>query len=664
MQSIEDKAIEIYSKNMLYLLENHPKLAKDLQNLDLAMQENIYSSKFDLEYINDNFDIKNLQNNTYMYDSNSDKITDDITKRINFKKDSGCIEGFGIYDISKLDIENKEEISTREDIYPLMNYHIDNVSNSNKLKEVRKFIFLGVGLGLHITKINQKINASDYLIIEDDLEIFKLSLFTTEYFNIAKKSRITFSILEDDFTFSKTFKIFLANNFAYNHLLKYVHLKNHSNNKIKLIQSAIANQDFMVFPYKKRLDLNIKPLTYLNNSYKFLDLHEYIKNNLFDDKPILVIAAGPSLKGNIPWLSENAHKFCIIAVSAVIKILYDNNIKPDIVTQVDTKEVNYSYFEGFDAKEFLKDSILIFVASTIDKIINIFPKEQVYLFENLTSFNTGCIAPNTPCVGSFSTILGLILDAKEIYLIGLDLAFNQETMETHIDSHTQNTKVDISKSSSTSLATTSMTIKGNFKDYIYTNPLLFSSIEKLNDLIPKIATDKQSIYNLSDGAKIDNTIPLKVSDIKIDKFVDIEKIGLQSSIHNILEDYTCVEMSKDDILLLKNNFEKTLEIRESLNLFSQKTSYNDSNIYIQKLINLLVDILSINNNDNKADGVIAVYYDYFVYILAIIEDFFNTEGTKGTKNHIKKINKLVQIGLYNIQDSYENALKEFLEGEI
>ncbi|PHQ65207.1 MAG: hypothetical protein COB99_05275 [Sulfurimonas sp.] len=663
MKEIEEQAINTYQNNMLYLTKEHPNLAKDVNNLDLAIQNNIHVSQYDLEYVNGNFDIKDINSGKYMYAEHSNDFAKNTAKKITFDKVNGSIECLSIIDISKMDIENREAIKYKEDVFSLMSYHINNVSSTNVMKHIRKFIFIGVGLGLHIAQIDKKVNATDYLIVEDNLEIFKLSLFTTAYYDIAKRSRLTFSILEDNITFTKTFDIFLQNNFAYNRLFKYVRVKNHSDEKISLIQSAIANQSSVVFPYKKRLEMNIRPLNYINNDYKFLNLHHHIKNDFFTDKPILLLAAGPSFKKNIKWIKEHHHKFITITVSALLKTLHSHNIKPDIVTHIDGSDANRAFFEGFNIKEYLKNSIFIFSAGVPENIIKTLPKEQIYLFENLTKYHKGCNVPTTECVGSFSLLLSIFLSTKNIYVTGLDLAFNQETGETHADGHSKNQTVDISDSgkmsTETSLISSTLPVIGNFKDVIYTNPLLHGSIKSLERIVPEIISDDQTIYNMSEGAKISNSSALKVDDIDMSNFTDIDKSMVSNSLQTIFKDSSTKTLHQNDMESLKQEFEISLRIKTLIDNFANKSSYVDSDEYIGELIALFINIMK---TDNKGlCTILEVYYDYFFYALVIVEDFFNTRNTKNTKRHIKKFNSLILTALYSIQDSYEDAFRLFIE---
>jgi len=663
MNEIEEQAINTYNNNITYLLQEHPSLAKDLENLDLAINNGIHKQQFDLEYVNNNFDIKDLNSGLYMYSKEGNSFAEETVTRINFKKKLGTIEGFSIYDPSKLNIENIEILEEKKDVYTLMKYYIDNVSTTETMKKIRKFIFIGVGLGLHITLIDKKVNATDYLIVEDNLEIFKLSLFTTPYYLIAKNSRVTFSILEDKINFTKKFDTFLNNNFAYNRYLKYIRLNNHSSEKIRLIQSAIANQNFIVFAYKRRLEMNLKPLTYLNDGYKFLDLHQAISNNFFVDKPILLLAAGPSFKKNIQWIKENHGKFIIIAVAAILKTLHAHNIKPDIVTHIDNAEKNYVFFDDININEYLKDTIFILSAMVPEKIINMLPKEQIYLFENLTSYNNNYKVETTDCVGSFSLLLSLLLSTNNTYLLGLDLALNQETGATHADEHSKNQNIKISKANNiattTSLIDTTLPVEGNLQDIVYTNPLLHASIKTLNRLIPQIIAKDQTIYNLGDGAKLSHSLALDIDNLSASSIKDINKSTVNSSLHDIFKNSSSKNLSLLDIKLLKLELNASITIKTHIDEFKNIPLPKDADKYIGNLIDLLIKILIQGDKDSFA--LSEVYYDYFSYALAIVEDFFNTTGSKNTKQHLKKFNKMISIGLYDIQECYEKALESFIE---
>ena len=153
-----------------------------------------------------------------------------------------------------------------------MSYYINNTDKSDEMQKIEKFIFIGVGLGVHLLEIDAKISANEYLIIEDDLELFHLSLFCTPYYEFNKNATLTFSISENENDFMDNINIFLENSFYLNRYLKYSYFSAHSDIKIKLIQNALTSQDFISFPYKTLLTKYLKPFEYINNSHNILKL--------------------------------------------------------------------------------------------------------------------------------------------------------------------------------------------------------------------------------------------------------------------------------------------------------------------------------------------------------------------------------------------------------
>ncbi len=346
MANIEEMAIKTYEQNIQYIQSKHTNLYKDLLELDIAMQNNHYQQQYDLEYVEDNFDIKEISTNKYIYNKNSKQISESYAEHTTLEKNTSSIESFPLYDLSKHSI-NEHGISARKYIYPMMKYSLDNTKENPKMKRIAKFIFSGIGLGLHIETIDKKINATSYLIIEDNIEFFKLSLFTTKYYEIAKHATLYFSILEDIHTFKKTYSEFIENAYMCNYLLKYTHIASHSFTKLKHIISLTSSQLFVAYPYQLQLDKYISPLKYLKKGYPLLDIYKNIDTSILSDKPILVVASGPSLSKNIIWLQENYTKFVIIAVSSSLKYLYKNNITPDIVATADQQEVVKDFFFKF-----------------------------------------------------------------------------------------------------------------------------------------------------------------------------------------------------------------------------------------------------------------------------------------------------------------------------
>lgn len=122
-----------------------------------------------------------------------------------------------------------------------------------------------------------------------------------------------------------------------------------------LIESCKAESDvdyYRIFYRDLAARINIKSLyraTQINTGYMFLRnalinaplAHRYISlstvNQSQKNKPVLVVAAGPSLNKQLPILKIYQHLFIILAVDTVWPILQKYDIEPDFLFALDSR---------------------------------------------------------------------------------------------------------------------------------------------------------------------------------------------------------------------------------------------------------------------------------------------------------------------------------------
>ena len=664
MQDIELQAIKTYDSNMKYFSKQHSKLANKINKLNITIENGSYTPKYDLEYIKSYFDVKELKSKQYLYADDSNKISKELTKLVNYQKDSYTFEGFPIfknYEDKELKANGTDE--GYEGLFPIMSYYANNSSPTDEMKIIEKFIFIGTGLGLHLPLIDDNINAERYLIIEDNLELFKLSLFTTPYYQLAKNKTLHFSIAEDNNSFLTTVRSFLENSFFQNKYLKYSYFPAHSDTKIKQIQNAIATQYFIIFPYKTILRKVLRPLEFINDGYHVLNLTKHFTNSIFSTKPILLIAAGPSLGRHISWLKENHTKFILVAVSATLNTLYKNNIVPDIVTHIDGFYASVDHYDNFPAKDFLKDSIFLAGPFTPLAIKDMFKKDNIFYYEEDTQYFKDYSSMTSGCVGSTSLLNILTFNAKEVYLLGLDLALNQKTGQTHSTNHFYEKNYDLSKknklSSNTSLHQNVFPVKGNFTDQVSTVSLYNISIQSLYNKIPLLKHEDQTIFNLSDGAYFNKTIPKHVKDIDINTYPTIDKKELFKQIYKTLNQHSSIQLDKNDIISLKQRLQHTQEIKKYINKYKDNASHTNADNYFYNLIKIISVLLRYSGRE--FNNLTVIYSYFFSYALPIVIDFLNTKKLKNTKRHIKKLDELLIKEMIEIANIYEKSLESFIK---
>jgi len=660
MQTIQEQALATYQKNIHYLQQKHPHIIELLNILDTAIQKGDYQEQFSLEYVNDNFDLVETATQHYLYNKESTALSEKLAKELTYDKNHSSIEAIPL-EYVKEGRKYTDITQSRKGLHPVMRYYIENTIHKDltTAKQIRKYIFLGTGLGLHIPKIHEKIKALNYLVIEDNLELFKLSLFTCDYAAIAKTANLYFSIAASKEEFMQTFSTFMQESFFDNRYLKYTHFPLHSQEKIKYMQHIIATNKIIVFSYRSVLSNLIRPLEYLHDGSYILNLADKFKNTVFEKTPVLMLGAGPSLQKNIEWLKENQNRFIIVAVSAALPLLYKYDIKPDILTHIDGYEAASVHFEGIDAEQFLHESIAVLGSFAPLSVRRLFKPENIFTTQDpLTQYFSSFANVPTACVGSFTFNLALQLNPKELYMLGLDLALDQETGATHAKEHAKSSTLDISKAESlnsiTHIRKNILKARGNFSPEVVTTSLLYASFEAIDTFIAQTKFPKQTIYNLGDGVKFSNTKPLRTTECKLQKV--LQKDSLKKEIHNALREHATKELSKADRDLLVKRLTAGKETKALVDNFANK-KYANSELFIYALSQLYISILQKNSQTEK--HLAYVYVNFLEYLLPIVIDYFNTKGLKNQKKDIKQLQKMIAQELYTIEKIHTDALQKF-----
>jgi len=660
MQNIEEIAISNYQKNMEYFQKEHNQLYKKLLALEALLEDGRYPQKYDLEHKDGYFDAIELASQSHLYKQNSEIYSDTLASQITFKKSDQVFESFYKFDFTQKALEKLEgesALTTYATSAPIMHYHSSNVDSSMHMNEIQKFIFIGLGLALHLPKIIKKTDAKLILVIEDNVELFRLSLFTCDYKTALDGRLAFFSIGENNSEFINTFTTFYSKSFVRNYLLKFSLFSSAYEHKIKDIQTRLVSRTETSYPIEYLLYKNITILSRLKEDFKFLELSKKTQEQFFSDKPMLVLGAGPSLYENIEWLKNNAHNFVLVVVFAALKTLYKLNIRPDIVVHIDekiTETVNLiNSFEDFD---FVQNSIFVFSASAPDILFKTFQNDNIYLIEDRTKYRLANTRLESASVGETAYAIPLIFNAKEIYLLGLDFALSDDG-STHAKDHHNVSSLDTSTThevqQSLSIDKSTLSVRGNFRDKVTTTPLLLSSIPVLDKYTKEFKSDKQTVYNLSDGAFLESTLPLRVSDLSMDSKLDKQSFVL--ALKKIFDNYSLGKLSPQEEQHLKNTSIQLDEFHSLIDSFEQNTSSN-KDIFIQNYATLMQSIIGSQESELKELLII-----HFLGLAPYIFDIFNSKELQNPKRHTKKIKKVIALQLRRLLEPFEEALKKALE---
>ena len=658
--------------NLVFLSEYDRDLYHRVDELSRMIENGTYKEKYHLEFIMEDgdFDIYDVVNEKYLYDRQPTKKNKELINKVNFDEKQSIfdIQGyFTIKDQVELDFDNRFSLEKLNDLNMLSlkdaqdytrftNEYLD--IRSRKFKRIDKFIFMGTLLGRHIPKIAEKIDASSYLVLERNLEIFRLSLFTVDYTILAKKSAV-FSIMDNIEDEEKNIYKFLNSYRIDNYFLKISTTNININRYIDIVLNMLSILNPTAYDYNRRLYVHVNRTTKkLERNYNFLDFTKIKQDqNLFKNKPILYIAAGPSLDEKINWVKDNQDKFFIICIGRALKKLLDNNIRVDIVVTLDEQEfLSQTQFDDETMSKMSKNTIVFASSITNDNLIKKFKGNNLYIFEVFNSLLLNNMAFNGFSIGEIAFEIILLLNPKEIYILGLDLALNQKTGASHSNEDTfATTKLNLNEVQDRSefhLRGSLIKVKGNFNKEVFTTPLFYSSIKFMDDKI-KQKHKNTKVYNLSsNGAKFSKIAAKKVNDIDLNIY------------NNYLPDLNLVNEFFKNNSYKELNYEAKLFINKEIKFlednFVNKLTISKKNMSFIDFLNDTQNLLEelSNNNYNNLYNILYSYCElYFPYL----SYYFNNKKLKSENKKVLSIAQIFEKHTNQIIKDYIACLKRAID---
>lgn len=551
LEEIQQTLQQIFLANLTFFKQNYKSVYEKIIAFEKLNIEN-----YSIEFINNRFELIDIKNKTTFY--NIDPFSDAINRINNFN----FTNAFSLIKLEPYEKRNHYENEINSYLY--LNQFIKNFSKINS--DIKKFVFIGTLLGVHINDFHKKLNANSYLIIEPNIEIFKLSMFMTDYTLLAKDSKLFFAICENEYNFQKIVEDFLEYQNEYNNLIHYelAHKIDYFLiNKLSLI-FTLSSQ--MRYPFSEYIISLKRGYTYFFESKnKIINLSK--KYNFLENKKVLFLGAGVSLAKNLEWLYLNQENFIIVATSAVLKHLQILEIIPDIIILLDGQKD--CMVEQFDVKEFMYENSIILASIKIDE--DLYKKIQntnIFFMQNSLELfkDFGFLSGVT--VGDIGVDILSKLGVKELYLLGVDASLDSKTGKTHVGTHRSSKKIDLNKKNNEiDFQKNIVYVKGNLQEKV---PTFLEYKEMIDNLNHTLLLNRQTkVYNLSDGAFFQNSTPLKTSNLKIDKTINknLFKEELIFNLKNVskqkLNSLDINEIQKEQKILKKfnssSNIKKDLE---------------------------------------------------------------------------------------------------------
>jgi len=648
---LEKSLQSIYQKNLNFLKENFFDIYNNIENLSKSILHNNYKEKYSLELCDGYFDIKNLENNGFYYSTNSYADAEKRAEIVDYTKNSS-------YNLLRTNPKNGKLSFPLDlkDIVPIVDFINKEIDLDNiEFLEIKKFIYIGVGLGLHLSEIDKKIKSYTTMIIEPELEIFRLSLFTVDYTEFKEGNRELFlSVGKDKNQRYNTLASFYKHHEYMNYNIKSYKLLENFDYIHDEITDFFTNNFMLAFPYSKVIMNLERTLSHVREKDRFLDLKKIVPTDIFKNKRVLMISAGPSLDNYIDIIKENQDKFVVVCVDVILRKLEKNGIVPDIVFSIDPSPMCANYLKTSDPN-YLKNSVIILMTqqdkSTMkiirDRELNFYCSQFATIFEELGYLGT---AEN---VGTFSFLVMIRLKAKELYLIGNDAAFDQITGNRYSKDSSyiqmENLEENIINKDNISLDDI-ISVKGNLQDYVKTNRSLLNFKDTYDVTIKELSPYYEyEAYNLSDGVFVDGLTPLSpelfLEKVKLFDINNMNTIEKMNEISTVVDGYNFEDDSKKISLIIS----RTKKF--------QKIKIKSKDDFLGNKLDHMIWILSITKT-MKMDMISKIFLQYTEVVDTYINFVLNLkQNDLHNKKNIDFLSLKWSNGIISIFKEIKNKIK-------
>lgn len=582
LEDLHNNLIQLYLKNLKFLNNNFFHIYELVNNFSINIENERIKEQYSLEFKEEGyFDIYDKNNNTFLYNHNSYIEAEERANVTNFSTNSSI-------NLLRMD-PSTNKLSLFNENAHLVQYLNSKINFENlTFSKIYKFIFIGTGVGVHLHEIYKKINSFNTLIVEPNLEIFRLSLFLIDYsvFNKDNKT-LHLCIAGGKNNLNESLTHFSLNHQYMNYNIKYHLFSTEYKDILNNIIDFYADNNPFAFSYRNILGVFQRTITVMKEKQLFINKHLISDTDISRNQDVLLISAGPSIDKNLEWIKNNQSKFIIICVDVILKKLEKNSIIPDIVVTIDPSFTCAGYLTTENEK-FLENTAVILLSQQHRDTIEVAKKLNSYYLQVLEINENLGSAFSLPNVGTFSLAVAIILGFKNLYLIGSDAAFDQVTGSRYAEdsSHTQVDSLEKTNNNDIVSRNDILTIKGNLRNKIKSNRELLEFRNTYEHFLHIHKDLDLKAYNLSDGAFIEGLKPLKIENIKTEELKE-KDINLVKCLDSVSEksDYISFEKDKTTLVLIINKLKKFKKIK-----FKTKKSF------LEEKISLIIWILENKKN--------------------------------------------------------------------
>lgn len=494
-------------------------------------------------------------------------------------------------------------------------------------KSIPSKVIFGIGLGYHLMPLIEETKASYITIFEPNEDYFYASLFCFDWVSYLKKvdqdgSYLYIGLGDSEEEMYQTLYNRAKNigAFSISNSFFYLHYKSKA---IANLVDKIKNnfhQFFMGWGFFDDALMSIAHSIGTAKKQPYIIEPNNKAPKSIETFPIFIVANGPSLDKDIEFIKSYKDKVIIVACNSASTALLSNDICPDFHVALERTKETYDLLEAVITEEQRQEINLLVMNVMYPDVLDLFgwsgialkgSEPGTVLYQLAIFMNEGRLSPtigfSNPLVGNTALSFFTSMGFSDLYLFGVDNGYIDEehhhSKASFYYDDEGNSKLDSIKMGS------EFEVEGNFGKPVITEPFLYTGKEQMERLIASFSDTNLQCFNCSDGAKIDGTIPLRSSDIilnkqcfpKSDVIDSIKKNNFSKISENLpLEDFLAFDIFEQICNTMVEFLEAPIENRsDALNCIIQHLrylkSFREEDKYLHLYLILEGETLYINS---------------------------------------------------------------------
>lgn len=413
---------------------------------------------------------------------------------------------------------------------------------------------LGVGLGYHIGRIYELVEVGTLLIVEPDPDLFYASLFTFDWANLLSfihsepNREIKFfvglkaaQLKEDLQAFYADHRVLCDFFWSIRHYDSPEILESESvvSSLFNTVNRNMGFFDSRMFAFSQSVSNVLEQTPFLRKlkfrgklPYKLLKLNHLTSRLTVPEQvlriPVCVVANGPSLSDDLPFLRKIQDKVWIIACGTAYETLFNAGIQPDFYAALERIFHISEVLSLIQDESFFKNTILLSIDNIHPSVVKMFAHQLLLsktdepFYEMLQyrdpeqSYDLEPIYCVNPLVGNLGMAAAATIGFKQIYMFGVDNGSIREDKREHPEESILYGKIisdsrsDLAKEDQ-ALNELNLEREGNFVKKVYTNYFYTSSVKTLEILIQN--NNDLKFFNCSNGCKVQGATPIHSADL-------------------------------------------------------------------------------------------------------------------------------------------------------